>query len=148
MSDNIKKAVVSDWPDLLVIFSKSLRSTINLSEEDWQKLYERAITHVYPESELYIFIKRNKNVAYIAYSKQEKTIKQLYVLPQYFNQGIGQKLMSYVIKQHPEPMKIGVRTDNDVALHIYTKFGFQKIKEEKYDSSGVYLPHYILERKA
>ena len=44
-------------------------------------------------------------------------------------------------------MKIGVRTDNDVALHIYTKFGFKKIKEEKYDSSGIYLPHYILERQ-
>ena len=44
-------------------------------------------------------------------------------------------------------MTIGVRTNNEVAIHVYTKYGFKKIKEEEYDASGVYLPHYILERK-
>ncbi len=147
MQDYIKKASVPDWPDLLMIFDKSLRSTVKLSDDDWKKLYERVITYIYPKFDIYCFIKNNKKVAYICYSAEEKNIKQLYVLPEYFNQGIGQELLSYIVKTYNETMKIGVRSDNDVALHIYAKFGFKKIKEEKYDSSGIYLPHYILERK-
>ena len=44
-------------------------------------------------------------------------------------------------------MTIGVRKNNDIALHIYTKYGFEKMGEEEYDASGIYMPYYILERK-
>jgi ribosomal protein S18 acetylase RimI-like enzyme len=48
---------------------------------------------------------------------------------------------------YPETMTIGVKASNDVAMHIYTKYGFEIIREEEYDASGVYYPHYVLERK-
>lgn len=146
MKDCIKKAIASDWPDLMMIFDKSLRSTIDLPEDDWKKLYERVITSNYPNFDTYVYVKKGKNVGYINYSRQEKNIKQLYVLPEYHNQGIGQKLIKYVLESYNETMTIGVRKDNDVALHIYTKYGFEIIKEEEYDASGIYLPHYVLER--
>ena len=144
----IVKAKISDWPDLLVIFDKSLRSSIDLPDDDWKKLYERVITYNYPSLDTYIYKQGDKSVGYISYCTKEKIIKQLYVLPQYHNQGIGQKLIKYIIDTYSGPMSIGVRTDNDVALHIYTKFGFEKISEEKYDASGIYMPHYILRKNA
>ncbi len=142
----VKKAFISDWPDLMMIFDKSLRSTIDLPDDDWKKLYERVITYNYPNFDTYIYTQDSKSVGYINYSRQEKNIKQLYVLPEYHNQGIGQKLIKYVLESYNETMTIGVRKDNDVALHIYTKYGFEIIKEEEYDASGIYLPHYVLER--
>lgn len=147
MQDGIRKAKVSDWPYLMLIFDSSLRSTDEFSDDDWQKHYERLITYSYPNFDTYIYEKDGKRVAYISYWKEKKLIKMLYVLPEYMNQGIGQKLIKYVIDTYNEPMTIGVKPDNDVAMHIYTKFGFKIIKKEEYDASGVYYPHYILERK-
>ena len=145
--DCIRKAKVSDWPDLMKIFDRSLRSTDDLSDDDWKKLYERVITYSYPNFDTYIYCKDEKSVAYISYWKEKKLIKMLYVLPEYVNQGIGQKLIKHVINTYNEPMIIGVKADNNIAMHIYTKFGFQIIKEEEYDASGIYYPHYVLERK-
>ena len=147
MQDMIKKAGVSDWPDLMMIFDRSLRSTDNLSDDDWKKLYERVITYSYPNFDTYIYVKDGQSVAYISYWKEKKLIKMLYVLPQCTNQGIGQKLIKHVIDAYHEPMTIGVKAGNDVAMHIYKKFGFEIIKEEEYDASGIYYPHYVLERK-
>ena len=147
MEDYIKKAEVADWPDLMMIFDRSLRSTDDLSDDDWKKLYERVITYSYPNFDTYIYVKNGKSVAYISYWKEKKLIKMLYVLPEYINQGIGQKLIKYVINNYNEPMTIGVKAGNDIAMHIYTKFGFKIIKEEQYDASGIYYTHYVLERK-
>ena len=63
--DCIKKAKVVDWPDLMMIFDRSLRSTDNLSDDDWKKLYERIITYSYPNFDTYIYRKDGISVAYI-----------------------------------------------------------------------------------
>ncbi len=130
-----------------MIFDCSLRSTDDLSDEDWQKLYDRVVTYSYPNFDTYIYTEDGKSVAYISYWKEKKLIKMLYVLPRYVNQGIGQKLIKHVIDTYNESMTIGVKAGNDVVMHIYTKFGFKIIKEEEYDASGIYYPHYVLERK-
>ena len=71
MQDVIKKAEVSDWPDLMLIFDRSLRSTDNLSDDDWKKLYERVITYSYPNFDTYIYVKDGKSVAYISYWREK-----------------------------------------------------------------------------
>lgn len=145
--DCIRKAGVSDWPDLMIIFDRSLRSTDDLSDDDWQKLYHRLITYSYPNFDTYIYQKDGKSVAYISYWKEKRLIKMLYVLPEYINRGIGQKLIKYVIDTYDEPMTIGVKAENNIAMHIYQKFGFKIVKKEEYDASGIYYPHFLLERK-
>jgi putative acetyltransferase len=145
--DCIRKAGVSDWPDLMIIFDRSLRSTDDLSDDDWHKLYHRLITYSYPNFDTYIYQKDGRSVAYISYWKEKRLIKMLYVLPEYINRGIGQKLIKYVIDTYDEPMTIGVKADNNIAMHIYQKFGFKIVKKEEYDASGIYYPHFLLERK-
>ena len=52
-----------------------------------------------------------------------------------------------VIDKYEDPMYIVLKASNDIVMNIYTKFGFKIIKEGEYDASGIYYPHYVLERK-
>ncbi len=36
------------------------------------------------------------------------------IIPEYINQGIGQKLIKYLTDAYNEPMTIGVRAENDM----------------------------------
>ena len=144
----IRKAQIKDWPTLINIFDKSLRSSVELSEEDWASLYKSLISFSYPTFDTYIFETDGKEVAYISYWCEKKFIKSLYVLPEYMNKGIGNKLIKYVIDTYREDMTIGVKPENKTALHLYQKHGFEIISKEDYDTSGIYYPHYILKRTA
>ena len=149
MIDNyeIVSAKVADWPDLLYIFDRSLRSTDNLADDDWIALYKNLISFSFPTYDTYVFKKDGKNVAYISYWREKKLIKMLYVLPEYMNQGIANLLIKHILNTYNETMTIGVKKTNDVAMHLYTKYGFEIYSSEDYDTSGIYYPHYILIRK-
>lgn len=111
MIDNyeIVPANVADWPDLLYIFDKSLRTTDNLSDDDWKALYKNLISFSYPTYDTYVFKKEGKNVAYISYWREKKLIKMLYVLPEYMNQGIANLLIQHILSTYHETMTIGVK---------------------------------------
>lgn len=53
------------------------------------------------------------------------------VLKEYWNRGVGSKLLTEIInfaKQNSvEIIDLQVRSDNSAAIHLYQKFGFQKI---------------------
>lgn len=143
----IRKSNVADWPTLINIFDKSLRTTDDLSDDDWASLYKNLISFSYPTYDTYVFEFNNKIVAYISYWAEKKLIKMLYVLPEYMNMGIGGKLIKYVLENYQEEITIGVKPTNKIALHLYQKFGFEIFSQEDYDTSGIYYPHYILKKK-
>lgn len=149
MIDNyqITLAKIADWPDLLHIFDKSLRSTDNLSDDDWMALYKNLMSFSYPTYDTYVFKKDGKNVAYISYWREKKLIKMLYVLPEYMNQGIANLLIQHILNTYHETMTIGVKKSNKIAMHLYTKYGFKIYSSEDYDTSGIYYPHYVLIRE-
>ncbi len=149
MIDNyqITLAKIADWPDLLHIFDKSLRSTDNLSDDDWMALYNNLMSFSYPTYDTYVFKKDGKNVAYISYWREKKLIKMLYVLPEYMNQGIANLLIQHILNTYHETMTIGVKKSNKIAMHLYTKYGFKIYSSEDYDTSGIYYPHYVLIRE-
>lgn len=71
----------------------------------------------------------------------------LYVLPEYMNQGIANLLIQHILNTYHETMTIGVKKSNEVAMHLYTKYGFKIHSSEDYDTSGIYYPHYVLIRE-
>lgn len=143
----IRKSEIKDWPTLINIFDKSLRTTDELSDEYWASLYKNLMSFSYPTYDTYVFEIDGKVVAYISYWQEKKLIKMLYVLPEYMNKGIGSKLIKYILETYLEEMTIGVKPTNEVALHLYQKFGFEIFSKEEYDTSGIYYPHYMLKRK-
>ena len=77
----------------------------------------------------------------------EHKIEMLYVLPQHMNKGIGSTLLQYVLDNYKETLEIGVSKGNPVSMHIYKKHGFVITRDEDYDVSGIYSPHYIMIRE-
>lgn len=58
----ITQANVADWPDLLYIFDKSLRTTDNLSDDDWKALYKNLMSFSYPTYDTFVFKKEGKTL--------------------------------------------------------------------------------------
>ncbi len=143
----IRKAEIKDWPTLINIFDKALRTTDVLADDEWSALYKNLMSFSYPTYDTYVFEVDGIVVAYISYWQEKKLIKMLYVLPEYMNKGIGSKLIKYVLDAYQDEMTIGVKPTNKVALHLYQKFGFEIFSKEEFDTSGIYYPHYILKRK-
>lgn len=144
----IRKALIKDWPTLISIFDKSLRSIEQYetySEEDYAKFYQCIVTHSLPSYDIYVYAVDDEILGFICYYKHK--IEMLYVLPQHMNKGIGSALLQYVLDNYRETLEIGVSKSYPVSLHLYQKHGFVITKTEDYDVSGVYNPHYIMVRK-
>ncbi len=111
------------------------------NEEMWSKYKEKRLKQ-FENKEIDVFIieKNNEIIAeitvnYINHDLQTETIpnKRVYleafrVDKKYQGQGLGQKLINYVIeclkKVGYTEFTIGVEEDNEIAKHIYFKLGF------------------------
>ena len=54
-------------------------------------------------------------------------IAQFEVLEKYQNKGIGNKLLSFLIKEYEDKVDnitLEVKCNNEVAIHLYKKYGF------------------------
>lgn len=67
----------------------------------------------------------------IIYEKAE--INNIFILEQYRNQGIGSKLIEYLLEKCKicENITLEVRKDNERALRLYKKYGFKEVALRK-----------------
>lgn len=70
-------------------------------------------------------------------------VSRMIVKKEYRNQGIGSKILEFLIDKAREwgycEMTIGVDKDNINALHLYRKYGFDKVLFDGCDEYGEYL---------
>ena len=70
-------------------------------------------------------------------------VSRMIVKKEYRNQGIGSDILEFLIKKAKKmgfaEMTIGVDKDNQNALHLYQKFGFDEILFDGSDENGEYL---------
>jgi len=73
------------------------------------------------------------------------------VLEEYRNQGIGTKLMSYLvslaISLRVVNITLEVRVSNDIAINLYKKFGFREVALRKYyygDEDGILMEKQVM----
>ncbi len=118
-----------------------------LNEKIYEKFYKRRFTQL-SNGEIDIFIMEDKGhilgditVNYINQNYKNETIPHVRasleafrVRPDYQNKGYGQRFLKYVIsaleKDGFSEFTIAVNDDNDIARHIYAKFGFKKELEK------------------
>ena len=129
-------------------------SNYNLSNNVWNMEsceYTEQFTQqvAYGTREPYLMKYKKKYVAscdlvydYGEYTDKNKVyLSRLIVKKEYRNNGIGQELLKYMIavckKKGYQQITVGVDTDNENALHIYKKFGFE-IYETAIDKYGEY----------
>lgn len=90
-----------------------------------------------PFSKEIVYIENDAVIGYLSYSimYEKAEINNIYVLQQYRSQGIGSKLLDYLVKKCKicENITLEVRKDNKNAISLYKKYGFKEVAiREKY----------------
>ena len=95
----------------------------------------------------------DKSIAYLEYSiiYDRIEIDNVVVLEEYRSNGIGTKLMAYLIslaiELHAINITLEVRVSNAVAKKLYKKFGFHEVAIRKYyygDEDGILMEKNIM----
>jgi len=107
---------------------------------------EVSINDINPFSKRIEYIVDNKCVGYLDYSLiyDRMEIDNFLVNPEYRNQGIGNKLMSYLMSlaknNNVDNITLEVRVSNTIAINLYKKYGFKEVAIRKYyygDEDGI-----------
>ncbi len=95
----------------------------------------------------------NKSVGYLEYSLiyDRIEIDNVYVLEEYRFNGIGTKLLDYLINiafdKKVDNITLEVRLSNIIARNLYKKFGFKEVAIRKYyygDEDGILMKRSIM----
>ncbi|OWK73084.1 GNAT family N-acetyltransferase [Flavobacteriaceae bacterium JJC] len=65
----------------------------------------------------------------------DRKVEMLFIDPQYFGQGLGQKLLSFAVKELNAD-QVDVNEQNRKALQFYLKFGFETFERTDKDEQG------------
>ncbi|MGM9882224.1 MAG: ribosomal protein S18-alanine N-acetyltransferase [Bacilli bacterium] len=101
-------------------------------------LRESRKEEVSPFSKTIEYIENSNVIGYLKYSLiyDRIEIDNIYVEEKYRMQGIGNKLMSYLISKAIENRVVNitleVRISNEIARNLYKKFGFREVAIRKY----------------
>jgi len=99
------------------------------------------------------YIVEDTSVGYLEYSLiyDRIEIDNIKVLDEYRNQGIGTKLMAYLISMAIDlrvvNITLEVRVSNEVARKLYKKFGFREVALRKYyygDEDGILMEKQVM----
>lgn len=99
-------------------------------------------------SNILIYEKDNKIVAFLDYSKmyEKLEINYIYVIEEYRKQNIAYELIDYMIKNNDfENITLEVNVNNENAIRLYKKHGFEivSIREKYYNG----IDGYLMERR-
>lgn len=99
------------------------------------------------------YVENGEKVGYLKYSLiyDRMEIDDLFVNADKRNQGIGKKLMSYVvwkaIDSHVVNITLEVRITNEIARNLYKQFGFREVALRKFyygDEDGVLMEKQVM----
>lgn len=116
-------------------------------------IIEVDITSTNPFSRRVEYIIDNKTIGYLEYSLiyDRIEIDNIKVEEEYRNQGIGTKLMAYLVSMAINLRVINitleVRVSNEIAIKLYKNFGFREVALRKYyygDEDGILMEKNVM----
>ena len=99
------------------------------------------------------YIEDDKAIGYVKYlvMYDKMEIENIFVEEEYRSNGIGTKLMSYLISKAIEKQVVNitleVRISNEVARNLYKKFGFREVALRKFyygDEDGILMEKQVM----
>ena len=111
------------------------------------------VIHSNPFARRIEFVIEDKVIGYLEYSLiyDRIEIDNFSVLEEYRKQGIGTKLMSYLVSLaiclRVVNITLEVRVSNDIAINLYKKFGFREVALRKYyygDEDGILMEKQVM----
>lgn len=111
----------------------------SLSYDDFKKMYDNGI-------QMYGYYLEEKLVAFLSLDiKEEIKIKDIVVLPEYQNMGLGTSLLDFVKEStkdnHKKKIKLGMIYENEELRLWYEKNGFSITEVIKYPNSDYETAH-------
>ena len=116
-------------------------------------IVEVDITSTNPFARRVEYVIDDKTVGYLEYSVIYDRIEldNINVLEEYRKQGIGTKLMAYLISMAIDlrvvNITLEVRISNEIARNLYKKFGFREVALRKYyygDEDGILMEKNVM----
>jgi ribosomal protein S18 acetylase RimI-like enzyme len=125
---DIRKYNSDDWDAIAAIHDRSRLDELRYSVgvEAFLSLAATAENEGLFEGEVWVACDRETVVGFIAFADDEVT--WLYVSPDHYRQGIGQKLLRQAISQCGQSVSTSVLSGNDAALNLYLSEGFKIIE--------------------
>lgn len=77
--------------------------------------------------------------AFISWKESDAELESIYIIPEYQGQGIGTKMLDFVIKKIPDQVEsvgVGAIKENEAARRFYTSKGFEEKDEVMEDFYG------------
>ncbi len=119
---------------VLTIWEKSVLATHDfLTSSDFEEIKELVSNINFNDFQVFCMIKENVILGFIGVA--DKKVEMLFIDPQYFGQGLGQKLLSFAVKELNAD-KLDVNEQNKKALRFYQKFGFETFERTDKDEQG------------
>ena len=119
---------------ILTVWEKSVQATHNfLSQTDFEEIKELVANINFNEFQVFCLTDENLVLGFIGVA--DKKIEMLFLDPKYFGQGLGQKLLSFAIKELTAD-KLDVNEQNAKALRFYQKYGFETFERTDKDDQG------------
>ena len=134
---HIRPYTENDYPAVLEIYRRTKLDELRFEEKTFELLPLEQDERRYAQfraSDIYVF-DNGCVVAYGAVCGSE--IRGLYVLPEMRGQGIGRRLLTFLLSKMAGPVDLYVAKTNAPAKRLYRNFGFSVVDEFETDYNGV-----------
>lgn len=126
-SDSYKQQVLTVW-------EKSVLATHDfLTPTDFKEIKELVNTINFNDFQVFCLVKGKGISGFI--TVEDKKVEMLFLDPEYFGQGLGQKLLNFAVKELNAD-KVDVNEQNTKALKFYQNFGFEIFERTDKDDEG------------
>lgn len=123
---------------ILKVWENSVRATHDfLIQSDFEEI--KALVQTINFIDFQVFFLTNEKMVLGFVGVLNKKIEMLFLDPQYFGQGLGQKLLSFAVKELNAD-RLDVNEQNTKAVKFYQKFGFQTFERTDKDEQGKNYP--------
>jgi putative acetyltransferase len=123
---------------ILVVWEKSVLATHNfLLSVDFEQIKLLVSQIDFNDLQVFCLIKETLVLGFIGVADQK--VEMLFLDPQYFRQGLGQKLLIFAVKKL-NANKVDVNEQNSQGFKFYQKFGFETFERTDKDDQGKNYP--------
>lgn len=155
LSHMIREAKPSDYEDMDAVFRASAKAFCSGSYDpdiidDWTGTPWPDRFHIGSQNgdEQYVLTAKGAIICFSCINLQRQSLVSLFVLPEYSGQGVGQRMVEFVIERAATAGLHVLKLDSSLnAASFYKRQGFTELGRSKYLSqSGIYMDSVQMER--
>jgi len=121
-------------PQVLAVWETSVHATHDfLTPTDFEEIKELVRTINFNDLQVFCLVDGNEVAGFIGVA--DKKVEMLFLAPEYFGKGLGQKLLNFAVNEL-NAEKVDVNEQNTKALKFYQNFGFEIFERTEKDDQG------------